>query len=162
MNYEFSPWLICVVFSFTGSILGAILDLYRVVRYFMRPGRWLTACGDILYWTMVTGVLFGLFGIVANGELRFYFFLFLLLGLGIYYSWFSHTLLRCYRMIGRWLITVMRAIFRLVSLAFKIVISPFAWLWKLILVPLNWLFAPFMTLVRKIKQGWRPPAPPIE
>ncbi|MGE5652808.1 MAG: spore cortex biosynthesis protein YabQ [Bacillota bacterium] len=162
MNYELSPWLICTVFSVTGGILGAIFDLYRSIRYFSRPGRWLTACGDMLYWTMVTGVLFGLFSVVVNGELRFYFFLFLVLGLGIYYCWFSTSLLRVYRYLGRLLIATFKAVYRLISKVFATVFAPVTWLLGVLVVPLKWLWRPFAAMRKAIGNWMRPPAPPNE
>lgn len=162
MHYEFSPWIICAVFSLTGSLLGAVFDLYRAFRYFSRPGRWLTVLGDIMYWVMVTGVLFELFTIVAHGELRFYFFLFLMIGLGIYYTWLSQILSRCYRAIGRWLIAVLSTISRLVEVVVGTILQPFVWLWKIVLVPWRWLCRPFIALGRAIGAWRQPPAPPVE
>lgn len=162
MTYEFSPWLICAVFSLTGGALGAVFDLYRVVRYFSRPGRWLTALGDILYWTMVTGVIFGLLSVAVNGELRFYFFLFLLFGLGIYYCWFSRTLLRVYRALGRWLLAGLRAIYRGISKVVEVLLAPVVWLGRIILTPLKWLLVPFAFLGRTLKRWLQPPPPTSE
>lgn len=162
MNYELSPWLICAAFSLAGGLLSAVFDLYRVIRYFSRPGRWLTICGDILYWTMVTGVLFGLFSAIANGELRLYFFLFLLLGVGLYYCWFSRALLRIYRTIGLWILAGLRAIYRALCTLFGILLAPVVWLGRIILVPIKWVLAPLVALGRTVKRWLRPPAPPAE
>ena len=41
-----------------GLILGGIYDCYKVLRYFSKPKKFLTAVEDILFWLIITLIIF--------------------------------------------------------------------------------------------------------
>lgn len=71
--------------TLSGMVFGVLFDVLRVLRGYYRPGRWLAALADLLFWGAATLALaVGLF--MGNwGEFRFYVLLALLLGLGLYH-----------------------------------------------------------------------------
>jgi len=62
-----------------GGVAGLIFDLYRVARSLARPRQVATAVTDLLYWIVVTPIVFALLLAGNWGELRFY----VLIGLGV-------------------------------------------------------------------------------
>jgi spore cortex biosynthesis protein YabQ len=72
-----------------GLSLGLFFDLYRLWRRATRPKKAVTALSDILFWIIVTPLTY-VYLLMGNwGELRFYVFLGLLLGLFLYFAVFS-------------------------------------------------------------------------
>lgn len=76
-----------------GASVGVLFDVYRLFRAQMRPKRWLSALCDVLYWVVVTPVVFFLLLLGNWGELRYYVLLGMALGLFVYFSLFSSLLL---------------------------------------------------------------------
>lgn len=62
-----------------GGVAGFLFDLYRVARSLTRPRQLATAVADLLYWIVVTPIVFALLLAGNWGELRFY----VLIGLGV-------------------------------------------------------------------------------
>ena len=80
----------------TGILLGILFDGYRVLRNNCKPREIWTWFTDLLYWLLATAVVFTAL-IASNwGELRFYVFMGILSGLGIYYSWLSLYAIRLF------------------------------------------------------------------
>lgn len=73
----------------TGILLGALFDCYRVLRSTFNPQAFMTWLTDLLYWLIATGVVFVSLVLSNWGELRFYVFIGILGGLGVYYKWLS-------------------------------------------------------------------------
>lgn len=73
----------------TGILLGILFDSYRVLRGTFDLKKYVTWFTDLLYWLLATVVVF--IALLASnwGELRFYVFIGILSGLGLYYNCFS-------------------------------------------------------------------------
>jgi len=59
-------------------------DFYRAVRAGLRLRRWGTGIGDLVFWVLLTGAVFGFLLLVTWGEIRWYIFLGLGLGALVY------------------------------------------------------------------------------
>lgn len=70
--------------TLSGMALGVLFDVLRVLRGYYRPGRWVAALADLLFWGAATLALaVGLF--MGNwGDFRFYVLIAILVGLGLY------------------------------------------------------------------------------
>jgi spore cortex biosynthesis protein YabQ len=73
----------------TGILLGTLFDCYRVLRSAFTPQTVITWFTDLLYWFIATVVVFIALVLSNWGELRFYVFIGILGGLGLYYKWLS-------------------------------------------------------------------------
>jgi len=62
-----------------GAVVGLLFDLYRVLRSAFRPKQLVTAVTDLVFWIVVTPVVFAMLLAGNWGELRFY----VLVGLGV-------------------------------------------------------------------------------
>ncbi len=88
--------LIFSITILTGILLGMLFDCYRVLRNNCKPREIWTWFTDLLYWLLATVVVFTAL-IASNwGELRFYVFMGILSGLGMYYSWLSLYAIRLF------------------------------------------------------------------
>lgn len=58
---------------------GFAWDFYHALRKGLRLRRWGTSCGDLLFWVVLTGAVFGFLLLVTWGEMRWYVFF----GLGL-------------------------------------------------------------------------------
>ncbi len=106
-----------------GLSLGLLFDLYRLWRRATRPQKAVTALSDILFWTVATPVTY-FYRLMGNwGELRFYVFLGLLLGLFLYFSVFSviviNFLITVGYYMGSMLVGFVQGIWLLVSLPWE-------------------------------------------
>ncbi|MBU5313305.1 spore cortex biosynthesis protein YabQ [Tissierella carlieri] len=72
-----------------GLIAGFIYDIYRTIRYFSKPSKFITYLGDLLLWTVIASVSFYVLIKINWGELRGYIILGFILGIFIYYKIFS-------------------------------------------------------------------------
>jgi len=69
---------------YVGLLLGIIYDIYRAFRMITKPGRVLLAIFDLLFWILAALFSFIMLFKVNGGEIRFYAFIGLALGWGIY------------------------------------------------------------------------------
>lgn len=72
-----------------GNLAGFIFDCYRTLRQIWRPGHWGTSLGDIAFWCLLTVFTYFFLMLITWGEVRFYVFLGIGLGLCIYLKFFS-------------------------------------------------------------------------
>ena len=73
-----------VIFMITGILIGALFDLFRILRKSFHTADWMTYIQDILFWMLAGGLM--LFSIFTfnNGEIRSYVFIGILVGIIIY------------------------------------------------------------------------------
>lgn len=130
-----------------GMLLGLIFDFYRVVRGLVRPRRWLTSVGDLLYWLVATAVVFVALLLGNWGELRLYVFLGLLAGVGVYYKWASMLAIRLLRYVLRLTGRLTTALRLGVVLA---VVRPVRFMLGLLLGPCFWASRQMASLARNL------------
>lgn len=150
---EFNSQVISFVITIaTGIVLGILFDCYRVLRGTFRP-RCLTTClTDLLYWLVATVVVFLALVISNWGELRFYVFLGILSGVGLYYRLLSVYAIRLFA-------GAIRLIKRIVVVIGKII---FGFLIRPVLFCMRILTWPFQTVGRRVRAWYhiRYPKPP--
>ncbi|SFM18153.1 spore cortex biosynthesis protein YabQ [Pelosinus propionicus] len=130
---QFSIFLSTVA---TGITLGVLFDCYRVLRGTFRPKVLITWVTDLLYWLIATAIVFIALVLSNWGELRFYVFLGIISGVGLYYRLLSLYMIRLFAgmiKLTKTIITLIKNmiivfIIRPVSLCVKIVIWPFRWI----------------------------------
>lgn len=91
-----------IYFIITGMILGIIFDIFRILRKSFKTSDIVTNIEDILF-GIITGIilLFAIF-LVNNGELRFYLFLGIVLGIIIYILYMSKYFIKINVLIIYW------------------------------------------------------------
>lgn len=84
----------------TGLCVGLVFDLYRIFRSALGPKRWVSVLCDLLYWAVVTPVVFVLLLVANWADLRYYVAIGMALGLFAYFQLLSAFVL--------WFLTGMR------------------------------------------------------
>lgn len=82
-----------VLLLLTGMVLGGFLDLYRVFRATVKVNKLIDFFGDLIFWILAVILLTPLIFWSTWLELRLYVWLFLLIGLLMYYFLFSQILI---------------------------------------------------------------------
>lgn len=77
-----------------GAGLGALFDLFRVVRFFVPGKKFFTVITDILFWNVAIIVLFAFVLTVSGGRMRWYVLLGTFCGGFIYISAASEIIFR--------------------------------------------------------------------
>lgn len=112
---EFYIFLIAINY---GLIFGGIYDFYRVFRYFSKPKKILSAIEDLLFWIVITGLVFMFLVKQTDGIIRGFVLLGFIIGYIFYIkviSKFSYKLLK----------SIFQLIFTLFSEIMKIILYPF-------------------------------------
>ncbi|WP_178020532.1 spore cortex biosynthesis protein YabQ [uncultured Paenibacillus sp.] len=171
MNLE-TQWATLLWMLASGGIMGIAFDSYRVVSGQLRFPRWSVHALDLLYWLAAALFVFRTLYHSNHGELRFYVFLGLFLGIWIYFLFLSVITERFVLMLMRIVNSIYRFIVRMIEI---FIIAPLQWLVKMVRVLLGfvwivllflgrvtllpiwkllaWAFRPIWTGLR-IPQGW--------
>lgn len=108
-----------------GITAGLVFDLYRLARRHLRPNPGMSWLMDLLFWLVLTPVVFALLLLSNWGELRFYVLLGLASGLVLYFGLFSHPVLNIltglFRCLGQALLAVGQMILGVLSWPVRLV-----------------------------------------
>lgn len=94
----------------TGVCLGMLFDFYRILRGMVKPHWAITTIGDLAYWLLATGIVFGAMIIGTWGEMRMYVFLGLAGGVLLYYRLLSKKTLGLMAHFIRFIIKIVRIV----------------------------------------------------
>ena len=117
-------YLFCI-FIINGIIIGMLFDFFRILRKSFKTSDFITYIEDSLFWVL-TGVviLYSIF-IFNNGEIRFFMFLGIILGLIIYMFLFSSYIVKIN-------VIIIRIIKKIILKILKILIFPIDYVYKFI------------------------------
>ncbi len=118
LSEQFSSFVITVS---TGVIMGVTYDLYWSVRERLHLRKIGTGIGDLLFWSVSTAIAFFLLLIGNWGEVRFYVFIGIILGITGYLHWFSPVIRKIFNSLLLGLIKTITLIFMLVSWPFHVI-----------------------------------------
>lgn len=77
--------LFCLfIFAITGALIGALFDIFRILRKSFKTADWITYIQDIIFWILAGSIM--LFSIFTfnNGQIRSYVFIGMLIGIILY------------------------------------------------------------------------------
>ncbi|NLY42887.1 MAG: spore cortex biosynthesis protein YabQ [Clostridiaceae bacterium] len=111
-----------------GIIVGFVFDIFRIFRRFVKTSNIVIYLQDILFWILVTLIIFALVFVTNNGELRWYEFLGVILGVIFYSLAFSPFVIRVS-------VTVINFFKKIILLIIKILLFPFAVVYKIFRKP---------------------------
>ncbi|MNJ39247.1 Spore protein YabQ [compost metagenome] len=142
MNLEVQ-WATLLWMAASGGILGIVFDSYRVVSGQLRFPRWSIHGLDLLYWMAASVFVFRMLYHSNQGELRFYVFFGLFIGVWIYFLLLSVITTRFVVMLMR----IVKKIYQVSVRVFRIVIiAPIIWLLKVfrLLLGFVWIILLFL------------------
>ncbi|MNJ49948.1 Spore protein YabQ [compost metagenome] len=129
----------------SGGILGIAFDSYRVVSGQLRFPRWSVHALDLVYWVAASLFVFRMLYHSNQGELRFYVFFGLFIGVWIYFLLLSVITVRFVVMLMR----IVKKIYRMSVRVFRIlIVAPIIWLLKGIKLLLGFIWVIMLFLGR--------------
>ncbi|MCJ8015067.1 spore cortex biosynthesis protein YabQ [Paenibacillus sp. KQZ6P-2] len=109
-------WITLLWMLFSGAAMGLAYDSYRVLSGQLHFPRWTLHVLDLFYWCGAALFVFRMLYVSNYGQLRFYVFVGLFLGVWVYFLFLSVTTQRFVVMlikVVRYLIDVLKRLFRL-------------------------------------------------
>ncbi|SKA95437.1 spore cortex biosynthesis protein YabQ [Caloramator quimbayensis] len=107
--------------ALAGIIIGIMFDVYRILRGFNNPNKFITAISDLLFWILAAIVVFIFFFHTNNGELRYYTFVGIIIGIFLYFKLFSRGILKTLRFIIYYFIKFIRILVILIFYPIKLI-----------------------------------------
>lgn len=103
-----------LIYSFlTGILTGVLFDMYRIVRGFENPSRYLTFVEDILFWILV-GLLDFIFLLYKNyAYIGFYVYISIFIGIFLYLNIASKYFIKFQNKLLNFLFKLIRILFNL-------------------------------------------------
>lgn len=152
MNLQ-TQWLTLLWMLASGGILGIAFDSYRVISGQFRFPRWSMHVLDMIYWLISSLFVFRALYHANQGQLRFYVFLGLFIGVWIYFLFLSVLTERFMVMLIKIVKWVYGVIVRIIQIC---MITPILWLFKLIkwLLGLTWIVLLFLGRIT-LSPVWR-------
>lgn len=111
-------WIFLLAIN-NGLILGCFYDFYRVLRYFSRPRKLITAIEDILFWLIVTFITFKFFLNKTDGVIRGFVVLGFLMGFIFYLKIISRYSYSLLKKIFKLILELFNEIIRIISYPFR-------------------------------------------
>lgn len=126
-----------LVFIVNGIIIGLIFDTFRIARKSFKTPNFVTYIEDILFW-IITGItiIYSIF-VFNNGELRFYIFLGLMLGIILYLLLLSKHIIKISVSIIVFTKNITRKVINLILVPIKFIIKLFR---KIFIKPISFIF----------------------
>lgn len=91
---------IFLIFVLNGILIGFLFDIFRILRLSFKTKDFVTYIEDIIFWILTGGIILYSIFIFSNGEIRFYMFLGLIIGIVLYMTLFTtHIINGCLGMI---------------------------------------------------------------
>ena len=136
-----------------GLIMGAIFDLYYVLRCYIKPKKIFIHIGDLFIWLFMILLVFATLIYTNWGEVRFYVFLGIALGTLVYYLIFSKYLKVIYKFFLNVVLKMLHILIKIIILPFKMFANLFLYLVGVISICLMWATKPLRRRLSKSKLG---------
>jgi len=107
-----------LIFVLNGILIGFLFDIFRILRISFKTKDFVTYIEDILFW-IITGaiVLYSIF-VFNNGEIRFFIFLGIVIGIILYMTIFSTYIVKGSVEIIKFLKNIVAYILEIVKIPF--------------------------------------------
>lgn len=109
-----------------GLVTGLLFDLYRLARGAIRPRRLLTDIGDLLFWFVVTLIMFVILVNDNWGQVRIYVFLGWAIGFLLYRAFLSSSVIHLVLGVSRLCSRIVDGLSRFLTLTRRVVARPFS------------------------------------
>ena len=136
-----------VIFTILGILIGIIFDIFRILRKTFKTSDIITYIQDVIFWIITGGlILFSIF-IFNNGELRFYLFIGIVIGLVVYMLYLSKYFIKINIFIINWIKKIISKILHIILKPVKIF---FIFIKKILFKPISFIFINFKKSFTKI------------
>lgn len=130
------------VFIINGILIGLLFDVFRIIRRTFKTTDFTTYIQDVIFW-IITGIItLAFIFYFNNGEIRFYVFLGIVLGISVYILTISKYVIKIS-------VIIINYIKKVVSTLINIILIPLKSIWKTIN---RFLFKPFFFVFINIRK----------
>jgi len=134
------------IFAVTiGFFIGALYDIFRILRKVFKHPDFLTQIEDFVFWIVVTGVMFYLMLNRNYGEIRGFTILGTMLGALLYFATISTIVLNMS-------VKIINFLLKILSTVTKIILFPLKVVMNILKIPLNMLKSVFTATKKPIKK----------
>ena len=109
-----------------GMAEGFLFDIFRVFGKFVKKSFWVVGISDLIYWLSATLIFVASAEFLNSGELRFYLFLGVAVGLLLYYLLLSKLIITIF-------FRIIKLFLQIFKLILKILLTPTHFLYKILL-----------------------------
>lgn len=110
---------------YAGFIIGFIYDLCRMIRYIIKPGKWLTGMLDLIFWILIGLISFAFIFHINSGDVRIYNVF------GFAVGWILYALILS-PIIMKVMIFIYKAVVKVLKYIINIIIWPFCMIKKIL------------------------------
>ncbi|WP_150275631.1 spore cortex biosynthesis protein YabQ [Paenibacillus tepidiphilus] len=146
-------WMTLLYMMLAGTAMGFTYDSYRVLSLKLHFPRWLNGTLDLLYWVWAALLTFRMLYAGNQGQLRFYVFVGLFLGVWFYFLLFSVT-------VQRFVVMLIQSVQYLGKLLWKVIGVligvPLLWLWRLLVGTLRLLWRIILFILKLLLRLTKP------
>ena len=108
-----------LVFTLTGFIIGALFDLFRILRKNFKTSDFITYLEDILFWVLTGFLIIYNIWYFNDGEIRLFMFLGLIMGILIYLLLLS----KFFIILMTFIIDIIKKMLKILQVPFKPIIK---------------------------------------
>lgn len=133
------------IFILNGFLIGLLFDIFRISRKSFKTPDSVTYLEDIIFWLLSGGMLLYSIFKFNNGELRFFIFVGIFVGISMYMLVFSKLLIK----------VSVRIIDIIKGLITVLILKPFKFIIKTIFRPILYLISKLMKIINKTKSFFK-------
>lgn len=111
--------LLFLIYILIGIIIGVVFDIFRILRKSFKTSDFITYIEDIFFWIITGGILLFAIFFFSKGELRGYIFFGFIIGIALYML----TISRLFIKLSVGVFNIIKKIFSIIFLPFKLIIS---------------------------------------
>lgn len=136
LNSQFYAFLVTIL---AGITIGILFDFYRVIRGMVRPKKVFTYLGDLTFWVISTLVVFFMLLIGNWGELRFYVWVGVLVGITVYLRYLSRYMLKVFGFLIYIINKTVAFFLKVLGIMWMIISYPFIIIRNIVIIPVGFL-----------------------
>lgn len=128
-----------LVMLYGGIIIAILYDIYKIIRFILRPKKIATDIGDVIFWVLGT-IVFIFFLYISNYvEIRFYAFLGFIIGIFLYNIILSPFVVKLLLFVYKIIKNILLKIYKVVSYPFiaiyRVLVTPFKYFVRIFTIP---------------------------
>ena len=109
--WEIKPQIVLLMASLIiGLVTGLLFDIYRRIRNLVSPGPYLTALGDLCFWSLITVITFTSLLAISSGQVRGYVFIGIGAGLSLYLHFISRYVIAFFVVLDIYVVSFFRKV----------------------------------------------------
>lgn len=119
-----------LIFTLDGILIGLLFDIFRILRKSFKTADIVTYIEDTIFWLLTGAIILYSIFVFNNGEIRFFMFLGILLGIAFYLLLFSKYVIKIS-------VTIINGVKNVIIWIYKILITPIRFIYKIMEKPIK-------------------------